>query len=447
MNAKMWKLMMVLVLAVMLTATMALPTLADDPDVSPAQPLALPTPMPPAILLTTEPFSVNSGTTFPQLGSQVFVAGQPIVVALPYAVGETWRLTGNFTARNHHAVHALDFQTNTCKPGRVLAAASGKVVAHPTSTCIKIDRGDGIILGYQHLAPDDLVKFNAGDLIQRGQFLGMTTFQSGCGGTTDGNLVHFWAEGTAKFDVGTIIGGYTVVSELCGTGEAFYKNGIKYCPWQPNWEFKNSGDAPIPPSNLTVTDVGGGYVQLDWNDNSDNENGFRAYDGSNLVANVVRNQDWTMVKVNGAGTHCYSVSAYNDNGESAKSPQACFTMLPNPNNVFQKGVSSLWQDQSWGRANLTVCADNLNGKTVYARFFRTENGQYNGKVTREWKYSKRATSGCVIFWDMDGAGPLLRNTRYFSQAALEQEPNPSWQAPNCAGPTAGQGLCDSIYRP
>jgi len=105
--------------------------------------------------------------------------------------------------------------------------------------------------------------------------------------------------------------------------------------------------------------------------------------------------------------------------------------------VFNGGVSSLYQDQNWGRANLRVCANNLNNQVVYVRFFRPG---------REWKYNQRATSNCVTFLDMDGAGPLNGNTTYYSQAALNQEPNPNWPIP-CAGPSGGQGLCDAIRRP
>jgi len=105
--------------------------------------------------------------------------------------------------------------------------------------------------------------------------------------------------------------------------------------------------------------------------------------------------------------------------------------------VFQNGSSRLWQDQNWGRANLRVCADNLPGNTVNVLFNRQG---------REWRYSKVATSRCIEFYDLDGAGPLNGRTTYFSRAALNQQPNPGWPIP-CAGATGGQGLCDSISRP
>lgn len=104
--------------------------------------------------------------------------------------------------------------------------------------------------------------------------------------------------------------------------------------------------------------------------------------------------------------------------------------------VFAGGYSVLSQDQNWGRANLKVCASNLTNQTVYVRFFRS------GRV---WEYSKKATSTCVIFWDLDGFGPLNRYTTYYSQAALNQKPNPTWPIP-CAVASGGKGLCDRITR-
>ena len=107
--------------------------------------------------------------------------------------------------------------------------------------------------------------------------------------------------------------------------------------------------------------------------------------------------------------------------------------------VFKNGVSRLWQDGSYNRANLTITADNLAGQTIYVHFWR--NGRDFGVV------SQKATSNSITFYDLDGAGPMNGKTTYFSQAAMNQNPNSSWQTPGCAGPSGGQGLCDSIYRP
>jgi N-acetylmuramoyl-L-alanine amidase len=105
--------------------------------------------------------------------------------------------------------------------------------------------------------------------------------------------------------------------------------------------------------------------------------------------------------------------------------------------LFKNGTSQLTQDQNWGRANLKVCANNLVGNTVYVYFNR---------AGRSWSYSQKATSTCVIFWNMDGDGPLIAGTTYYSRAALNQPPDTTWPIP-CASKTGGQGLCDQITVP
>ena len=114
--------------------------------------------------------------------------------------------------------------------------------------------------------------------------------------------------------------------------------------------------------------------------------------------------------------------------------------------VFKNGSSTLFQDQNWGRANLTIKADNLNGQTINVHFYRTSNNQPNGPVAREWNLSGKATSNTITFYDMDGAGPMNGGTTYFSQAAMNQLPSKSWPIP-CAAVTGGQGLCDALRRP
>jgi hypothetical protein len=130
-------------------------------------------------------------------------------------------------------------------------------------------------------------------------------------------------------------------------------------------------------------------------------------------------------------------STYTKNGVTRYIYQSLDNTVVAPPTVFANGSSYLWQDQNWGRANLRVCADNLNGNVINVHFSRS------GRV---WQYSQRATSNCVTFWDMDGAGALLTQTTYYSRVALNQQPSAAWPIP-CAGATGGQGLCDLLRRP
>lgn len=110
---------------------------------------------------------------------------------------------------------------------------------------------------------------------------------------------------------------------------------------------------------------------------------------------------------------------------------------PLSNIVLLNGTSSLYQDQNWGRANLKICASNLANQTVYVYFYRKD---------RSWQYSKKATSNCVTFYDLDGTGPLNSKTTYYSLAAMNQKPKISWPIP-CYVATGKQGLCDKITTP
>jgi hypothetical protein len=107
--------------------------------------------------------------------------------------------------------------------------------------------------------------------------------------------------------------------------------------------------------------------------------------------------------------------------------------------VFSGNVSStLYFDNNGDRINLQVCADNLIGQSVRAQLSR---------AGRTWSVvSQIATSRCVTFWDMDGAGATWTNTIYTTRAALNQNPNPVWNATGCFATTGGQGLCDSKSR-
>jgi lysyl endopeptidase len=87
---------------------------------------------------------------------------------------------------------------------------------------------------------------------------------------------------------------------------------------------------PAAPSNLNLKGLPG-RVELTWNDNSNNENGFRIYRGttpSNLVpaaevgANVTYYMDEGLAR---KSTYYYKVCAFNSNGESCTAVQSVST--------------------------------------------------------------------------------------------------------------------------
>lgn len=90
--------------------------------------------------------------------------------------------------------------------------------------------------------------------------------------------------------------------------------------------------APTPPSNLSATAVSSSQIDLQWSDNSHNEDGFkieRKLDGAasfQLIATVQANiNSYTDVGLSPSTTYRYRVTGFSDYGNSASSKEAVAT--------------------------------------------------------------------------------------------------------------------------
>ena len=120
------------------------------------------------------------------------------------------------------------------------------------------------------------------------------------------------------------------------------------------------------------------------------------------------------------------------------------TVTPPPQElVFSNGSSSLSITQS--AVNLSVCADNLSGKTVYATLYR---GSVGSESPRQWSLQKTASSNCTTFSDMDGAGDTYAGVTYYTVASLNPISDTDAQSGRtaCYSTTGGKQLCDAIQR-
>ena len=100
--------------------------------------------------------------------------------------------------------------------------------------------------------------------------------------------------------------------------------------------------------------------------------------------------------------------------------------------VFTGGSTQLFV--SVAAVDLKVCASNLPGKLVYASLWR---GPVSGYPEHSWLYSKQATSTCVWFYNMDGAGNTFAGVYYNTVASLRAIPAniASMQRSSCAAAT------------
>jgi hypothetical protein len=88
---------------------------------------------------------------------------------------------------------------------------------------------------------------------------------------------------------------------------------------------------PAAPSNLQVTMKDATTVFLTWQDNSTNETGFVVYDGSLWITTTDQNVNSnTIENLIPNSSHCYQVIAYNENGNSELSNEACINLTSKP---------------------------------------------------------------------------------------------------------------------
>ncbi len=124
-------------------------------------------------------------------------------------------------------------------------------------------------------------------------------------------------------------------------------------------------EIPSSPSGLTTEATSPTEITLSWQDNSDNEDGFRIYRNGTRVATVGPNvTTYTHKNLNSETRYCYEVVSYNESGESETSNRNCAVTkvaIPEvPGNVRANALSPSQITISWGDNS-----DNEEGFRIY----------------------------------------------------------------------------------
>jgi len=135
------------------------------------------------------------------LANQVQVSSTVYIKGLPWKAGTEWRYNqgpdgwcdekGNCYHTGFNA-GAFDFGTPTAGVAATVYPADDGTIVYTNTTCLAVQRGDGLILWYQHINKTDVAKLKIGGSVTYNQtVLGQTTVDSGCGGSSGGHHLHF----------------------------------------------------------------------------------------------------------------------------------------------------------------------------------------------------------------------------------------------------------------
>jgi len=184
---------------------------------------------------------------------------------LPWATGETWRLTGgphNDQGQNARPWSALDFS----KTAGIVRSARGGVVWR-ASWCpnfVRIDHGNGWMTGYYHLKNEQVVN---GQVINRRHPLGEVSAEAGCGGSATGAHVHFSlrdGSNNRREIHGLDLGGWIPVdgSQQYNGCMVRVSDGYKVCQW--GWIYNDGtiGGSKFISENVPTTMIAGHSYQV-----------------------------------------------------------------------------------------------------------------------------------------------------------------------------------------
>jgi murein DD-endopeptidase MepM/ murein hydrolase activator NlpD len=247
------------------------------------------------------------------------------------------------------------FKWCTTIPAKYWAGSSGTVFANATpDTAPVVSTNVKNTGGQPPAAPSNLRATPTDSTHIRVDWNDNSNNESGFKIYDGGTLVATVGANTTSYTVGGLAPG----SYHCHHIYAF--NNYGNSPWT-DWACATTptgGQPPAAPSNLRATPTDSTHIRVDWNDNSNNESGFKIYDGGTLVATVGANTtSYTVSGLAPGSYHCYHLYAYNTYGNSGWTDWACATTPSGPpaqevivderGSGFSKG-GSYWQDD-WSR--------------------------------------------------------------------------------------------------
>lgn len=172
---------------------------------------------------------------------------------------------------------------------------------------------------------------------------------------------------------------------------------------------------PLPPSSLRIASVAKNSINLVWNDDSSNENGFRIYRSnystegfSEITAVAANNNSYIDNSLQPGTTYFYRIRAYNDDGLSDYTPVVSATTIAlqipsQPGNLITSHIeytssTLVWEDNSVNETGFELercITDNCeNTKTIIKLPANTKSyTDLNLSMNTSYQYRIRAING------------------------------------------------------
>jgi len=162
---------------------------------------------------------------------------------------------------------------------------------------------------------------------------------------------------------------------------------------------------PHSPSNLIGKPASHSIVNLQWSDNSDNEDGFKIYRDNNIIATVGKNvSSYKDTGLKPSTIYQYAVKAYNQAGESEAS--LCTVKTPNPPITVKLHRIGVYDNREpWTRgedSEVYVGIIVTDGNTIVEKRLPAGEGQFY-----KLKKNEIVDVGVTIF-SVDEVGDYLR---------------------------------------
>jgi len=162
----------------------------------------------------------------------------------------------------------------------------------------------------------------------------------------------------------------------------------KFGLYDPAWVPHSSRDGyvngrcrPAPPSNPVVAVVSQSELRVTWTDNSDSETGFRVFNGIGYVTVAANSTSYVWRGLPATSYFCFSVKAFNAQGESVSTAYACGTTMHPSSDAVLRTTDCMQHELPANDDSSTGTVPLPFGVNFYGDTFESLYVNNNGNVT------------------------------------------------------------------